>query len=437
MKNIIYIFILFNNILNIFSLKIKLFPFNRPINYEDNILSSPFLSQYNFKIPGTILYLGTPPQKINFGIATGKYFTWVTSNNNTKFIQSKFFYNYSKTNTIFTKHYYSFEYIKNYNKNSSYSDIKGYITLKEMKDFIRLSPLNNIPKKNNESNYLLMGILLNNTKIKYSEISGQLGLLCNDHYSDFDDGGYDINDSVESFSKYLFRNNFIKNYNIFGMLFNEKYGGYIVYDEKYNNNNSYCGYFSEKCEINKFYLDYNEYFVYKNLAYFYSEDNFIYLNKNFTKIIFDNFITISNNYCNIEKDKKMGDILICEYNFDINKLPEIKFELNEKKKGFIILNPENIFVKLDNGKFLCLILNTNFNYMIFGLPIFNKYKLWFDIFKSRIIFEEIKEKYYDDNFYYKKYCIITIGIISVIGIIIINIFNYKLNKFSGEYNLIK
>ena len=34
-----------------------------------------------------------------------------------------------------------------------------------------------------------MGILLNNTKIQYSEISGQLGLLCNDHYSDFDDGG--------------------------------------------------------------------------------------------------------------------------------------------------------------------------------------------------------------------------------------------------------
>ena len=435
MKNIIYIFILFNNILNIFSLKIKLFPFNRPINFEDNILSSPFLSQYNFKIPGTILYLGTPPQKINFGIATGKYFSWVTSNNNSKFIQSKFFYNHSKTNTIFPKHFYSFEYIKNYNKKSSYSDIKGYLTLKEMKDFIRLSKSDFYTKKfNNESTFLLMGILLNNTKIKYSEISGQLGLLCNDHYSDFDDGGYDINDYVESFSKYLFRNNFIKNYNIFGMFFDEKFGGYLIYDEKYNDNCSFCGYFSEKCEINKFYLDNNEYFIYKNLAYFYSEDNFIYLNKNFTKIIFESFIKISNNFCNVEKDNKIGDILICEYNFDINKLPEIKFELNEKKKGFIILNPENIFVKLDNGKFLCLILNTNFNYMIFGLPIFKKYKLWFDIFNSRIIFDENKEKYYNDNFYYKKYCIITIGIISIIGIIIINIFNYKLNKYSGEYN---
>lgn len=329
-------------------------------------------------IPGVSLYLGNPPQKMEFGLTTRSSFSWVASSKIEDQFLFKGLYNEDKSSSYKAK---NISHIFEFQDKIFFGELsEDYINLK--------SNVNIGRKKENKFLFLLFTKKNQFTKMENSTIDGEISF--NPFLSPKGDNEY----KDSSFINILKSSHQIKNKKI-AMTYSQK-GGVMYIDENLKFKN-FCLFNSDNrlsCKLT--FLDLgegNSISLRENATFFFDmNNNFILAPKEDGRKILTIYRVLMGD-CNInEKNGKM--FLVCEKENIAQLIKTMKFiQFTFDNKNFFKIPLNDLFSMNEKGEMIFKVIADNYeseNNWKFGNVIFNSNVLEIDYDNKKIFFDDIE-----------------------------------------------
>jgi hypothetical protein len=342
----------------------------RITNISEIIQNSTYLQKLNITLPILNTCFGNPNQCFDMTLDTTHYNTFLQGDSNSFFEKS---FNKSLSNTL-----------KDINETFSFNYQEKNLESKIYLDNIKIEQFNS-------TNKLAFTLFEDKDEsIRKIEIDGIIGLIRN-------------SSSIKTTNNYtLSFIDFISNNSNFSIQINKKahneLEGKFLINENYIDSYSKCNSSNLeindnewKCKINSIQFENNYPILFSYDISFQSNNPIFEFPKDIGIYMFRRIIEQSFGQCGMIDENNIT-LLFCNNTIDVSKFNKIYFHFNDESIP-ILINPINIFEIIEKI-YLCKIIVSDIDHIIFGLPSFIDNKIIFDKSKNQILFLENKVTYF-------------------------------------------